>query len=71
MKKKIVYDPDAAVFHHRRELFGPHLKQIRNYAFNRGLFARRFPETSRKIAYFIPSLFVLGLVAGPLTRVEV
>jgi len=56
--KKIVYDPDASVYHHRRELFVPHLRQVKNYALHRGLFAREFPETSRKPAYFIPSLFV-------------
>lgn len=64
LAKKIVYDPDAAVYHHRRELFGSHLRQVRNYALHRGFFVRKFPETSRNLAYFVPSLFVLFLCLG-------
>ncbi len=64
--KKIVYEPEALVYHHRRELFAGHLAQVSNYALHRGYFVRKYPETSRRIAYFIPSLFVLGLAAGPL-----
>ena len=63
--KRIVYEPSALVYHHRRNLFGPHLKQVKSYALHRGLFARRFPATSRRPSYFLPSLFVLGLAAGP------
>jgi len=59
-----VYHPLPVVYHHRRELFYPHLKQISRYGRHRGLFARLFPETSRLLCYFIPSLFVLGLVGG-------
>jgi len=66
LNKKIIYDPEALVYHHRRELFIPHLKQVKSYALHRGYFAKVFPETSCKPAYFIPSLFVLGLVAGGL-----
>ncbi|MBN2288236.1 MAG: glycosyltransferase, partial [Candidatus Glassbacteria bacterium] len=62
---KIVYEPDAIVYHHRRELYRGHLRQIRSYALHRGYFVKRFPETSLKPAYFLPSLFVLGLVLGP------
>lgn len=61
---EIVYDPRVHVFHHRRSLFLPHLRQIGRYALHRGYFARRFPSTSRKISYMIPSLFVAGLVSG-------
>jgi len=62
--RRIVYDPWAAVAHHRRPLFGPHLRQIGRYALHRGFFAKRFPATSRRMAYMLPSLFVLGLVTG-------
>lgn len=65
-RKRIIYDPDVLVYHHRRKLFREHLKQSNNYALHRGYFAKVLPETSRKLVYFIPSLFVLGLVAGPL-----
>ncbi len=64
--KKILYSPKVQVFHHRRKLFGPHLKQISRYGLHRGQFARIFPENSRKLQYFIPSLFVVGLVFGPI-----
>lgn len=64
--KDILYDPTPIVFHHRRNLFRPHLKQYSRYGQHRGQFARIFPETSRLPQYFIPSLFVLGLVFTPL-----
>lgn len=63
--KKIIYDPEVVVYHHRREVFGPHLKQISRYAIHRGHFARIFPQTSLRLGYLIPSLFVLGLFGGP------
>lgn len=66
LKKRIVYEPDAIVYHHRRRLFAGHLKQVANYAVHRGYFVRKYPETSLRLAYFIPTLFVLGVVAGPL-----
>lgn len=62
--KKIIYNPKVLVFHHRRQVFGPHLKQISRYAIHRGHFARILPETSFRPGYFIPSLFVIGLVVG-------
>ncbi len=64
--KPFLYDPKPVVYHHRRKLFLPHLKQISRYGKHRGYFAKKFPETSRKLSYFIPSLFVLGLFAGPI-----
>lgn len=66
LEKRIIYDPDARIWHHRRPLFIPHLKQIGNYAVHRGYFAKRFPQTSFRPSYFLPSLFALGLVFGPL-----
>ncbi len=63
--KKIIYDPDVVVYHHRRPLFIPHLKQNGRYGLHRGHFARVLPETSRRIAYFVPSMFVLGLIGAP------
>lgn len=63
--KKIVYSPEILVYHHRRTMFAMHLKQATNYAKHRGYFAKVLPETSRKLVYFIPSLFTLGLILGP------
>lgn len=56
--KRIVYDPWVIVYHHRRALFGPHLRQLGRYAFHRGYFCKRFPSNSLHLSYFIPSLFV-------------
>lgn len=64
MGKKIIYDPEVLVYHHRRAVFLPHLKQISRYALRRGYFARVFPETSFRIGYFLPSLFTFGLLGG-------
>ena len=64
INKKIIYDPSVVVFHHRRELFKVHLNQIKSYALHRGYFVKKYPETSFKISYFIPSVFDLGLVLG-------
>lgn len=61
---KIMYEPRAEVYHHRRRLYVQHLKQIGRYAVHRGYFARKFPDTSRKLSYMVPSLFVMGLVTG-------
>jgi GT2 family glycosyltransferase len=62
--KRIAYDPDVLVFHHRRSLFTSHLNQIRNYGLHRGYFAKRYPKTSLRIEYFIPSLFIMWNIAG-------
>jgi len=64
LKKKIIYDPKVLVYHHRREVFGPHLKQISRYAIHRGHFAKILPETSLRIGYLVPTFFVLGLFFG-------
>jgi cellulose synthase/poly-beta-1,6-N-acetylglucosamine synthase-like glycosyltransferase len=66
---KIMYEPRAEVTHHRRPLFLPHLRQIARYALHRGYFARRFPATSRRISYLLPSLFVLGTFFGGIAAV--
>jgi len=62
--QKIVYDPGVLVYHHRRPLFLPHLKQIKNYALHRGYFVKHFSQTSLRLSYFFPSLWLLGLVGG-------
>ena len=58
----IWYAPDVVVYHHRRSLLLPHLRQIGNYGLHRGYFAKRFPATSARPIYFAPSLFLLGSV---------
>ncbi len=60
--KKIVYDPDVFVWHHRRNSLLKHFQQNFRYAMHRGFFAKRFPETSLRWQYFIPSFFLIFLV---------
>lgn len=62
--KKIIYDPGVVVYHHRRPLFLPHLSQVANYALHRGYFVKRYPQTSLRFSYFIPSIFLLFLFLG-------
>ncbi len=64
LNMKIVYAPDVLVYHHRRPLFIPHLKQVWSYAAHRGYFIKRFPETSLRLTYFLPSIFVLSSIFG-------
>lgn len=64
--QKILYHPSIVVFHHRRAVLIPHLKQISRYALHRGLFARKFPKNSLKIGYFMPSIFLLYLLSLPI-----
>lgn len=61
---KLIYSPTVVVYHHRRQLFIPYLKQIANVGQHRGYFAKRFPETSRTLGYFIPSILAIGFIAG-------
>ncbi len=60
----IIYDPALIVYHHRRVGLLKHLKQVGGYGLHRGFFAKRYPETSFKLKYFIPSLFLLFVVIG-------
>ncbi len=62
--KKIIYDPGVQVFHHRRPLFRKHWKQIGNYGLHRGYFVKKFPKTSRRLNYFLPSLWTIFLIIG-------
>ncbi len=62
--KKLVEASDVVVYHHRRSLFRPHLKQVSRFGEHRGFFAKRFAGNSLKLTYFIPSLLVLSLFLG-------
>ncbi|MBO7721894.1 MAG: glycosyltransferase [Kiritimatiellae bacterium] len=59
--KRIIYDPWVVVYHHRRPLFLPHLRQLGRYAFHRGYFCKRFPSNSLRLSYFVPTLFDIYL----------
>jgi hypothetical protein len=62
--KKLIESSDLVVYHHRRSLFKPHLKQVSRFGEHRGFFAKKFPENSAKLTYFFPSLLVLSFLAG-------
>jgi hypothetical protein len=40
---------------------------VTQYALHRGYFVKRFPETSLRLAYFVPTLFTIGSVTGWVT----
>lgn len=60
----IQYESDAVVYHHRRPVIREHLRQIAHYGRHRGYFARAFPETSRRVQYFVPSLWLVWLIVA-------
>ncbi|MDY6964409.1 MAG: glycosyltransferase [Halobacteriota archaeon] len=62
--KKMLEDPDVVIYHHRRPLFLPHLRQLSRFGMHRGFFAKKYPETSLRPTYFAPSLLILFLVFG-------
>ena len=62
LHQKILYHPILVVYHHRRKVIVPHLQQITRYAIHRGFFARKFPQTSFRIGYLLPSFFVFYLL---------
>lgn len=66
---RIVYEPRAMVWHHRRANLRKHLLQIANYGLHRGHFARIYPRTSLRPLYLLPSLWLLfigfSLLAWP------
>ncbi len=64
LRKKMIESPDVVVYHHRRSLFKQHLKQVSRFGQHRGFFAKRFPETSLRLNYFFPSMFVLFMMTG-------
>lgn len=62
LRKRIIYNPKAIVYHHRRPLWRPHFRQNGNFGIHRGYFARILPETSFRLEYFGPSLMLVGVV---------
>lgn len=60
----LAYSPKVLVYHYRRSIFMPHLKQIANIARRRGAFARSLAVTSRRVIYYLPSVVTVGAIAG-------
>ncbi len=64
--QKIIHDPKVLVYHHRASTLLKHFRQIARYGLHRGYFVHTYPKTSRRPAYFLPSLFTLTIVAAGL-----
>ena len=67
--KKILYVPNLIVYHHRREGFFRHVKQVGAYGLHRGYFARRMPDTSLKLKYLLPSFLTMTVLTSPVSVV--
>jgi glycosyltransferase involved in cell wall biosynthesis len=61
---RILYDPDLIVYHHRREGLLKHVEQISAYGLHRGYFVKKYPRTSLRWLYFVPSVFVIFIFGG-------
>ena len=61
--KILMYVPNMIVWHHRRSGLKNHLKQVGAYGYHRGFFAKNYPQTSFRLKYFVPSLFVFLVLA--------
>jgi len=61
---RIRYVPGALVRHHRRPMFGGHLRQLNRYARHRGFFMKRFPKTSLRPSYFAPTALLAYAALG-------
>ncbi len=55
---RIRYEPRALIEHHRRPSLMRHFIQLANYGLHRGYFAKRYPDTSFRFRYFLPTLLV-------------
>ena len=64
--KGLIYNHSLIVYHHRRAGLFHHLSQVAKYGLHRGFFAKRYPETSFKLIYFMPSFLLLFIIFGAL-----
>jgi cellulose synthase/poly-beta-1,6-N-acetylglucosamine synthase-like glycosyltransferase len=68
--KKIIYSPDVTVYHHRRPLFIPHLRQMWNYGNDKATLFKIHPEFKRPF-YYIPSLFLIAILFGGILAIGI
>jgi GT2 family glycosyltransferase len=62
----VLYAPEVVVYHRRRPILGPHLRQVANVGRHRGHFVRAYPETSRRLTFALPALGPLALLLAAL-----
>lgn len=60
----IFYDSSIVVYHHRRYFPLGHLKQIGAFGLKRGYLFKRYPKTSRSMAFLLPTILSVGLYFG-------
>jgi glycosyltransferase involved in cell wall biosynthesis len=61
-----LYAPEVVVYHKRRPILRPHLRQVANVGRHRGYFVRAYPETSRRLLFALPAFAPVGLAAAAL-----
>ena len=59
---RLIYDPEVVVYHHRRPIFGSHLRQVGNVGRHRG-HSPAFCRPSRRPLYFAPTAGRVALAA--------
>ncbi len=63
--KRVLYAPDVIVYHHRREIFLPHIRQMWIYGRDIAMLLKRKGQFSiDKLYYSMLSVFVLGIIFG-------
>ena len=62
--RRIRYVPGAVVFHSRRPLWVPHLRQVWRFGRRRGTFVRRVGGNSVRPSYFAPSALLVWTTIG-------
>lgn len=60
--EKILYSPEVLVHRHSPSLFFEHFKEIKKYAYNRGVFQHHLGLKCRNIFDLIPSLLLIYLI---------
>jgi len=58
---RMIENPNVVVYHHRKPVFIPHLRQVLRFGLHRGFFVKKFPENSFRLTYFGPSFLLLLL----------
>jgi len=62
--RRIRYDPGVVVYHSRRPLWRPHLRQLYRWSRHRSAYARTVGGSSRALPYFAPSAFLVFALLG-------
>jgi len=64
---KLYHDDDLMVYHHRRPLYIPHLKQVSRFGLYRGFLVKKYGKEFFRPIYFLPMIFVIYLIFGAIS----